>query len=316
LVKASAWSLGVLINYVTSEAALASGLVAEQVDSVPAERVCKSTRAPDKSQFTLFNPVPEWLMREMNTDRPDTTESPYTVDAGHFQFELSLANYTYIEDESVKTETFSVLPTNLKVGLLNNVDIQFVFTPYVHEQAKALGNEVVTAGFSNTTQDGFSDDTQVRLKINLWGNDGSELGFGDTALAVMPFIKFPTGSDELTNNHVEGGVIFPLAVALPSEFGLGVMAEVDFVYNELKEDYGIDFVHTATIGHNIAGNLAGYIEYVGVAPQGTGGTYQAIGSAGLTYRLTDDWIVDFGGTGSPSDSADDFTVFVGTSFRL
>jgi hypothetical protein len=196
LVKASAWSLGVLINYVTSEAALASGLVAEQVDSVPAERVCKSTRAPDKSQFTLFNPVPEWLMREMNTDRPDTTESPYTVDAGHFQFELSLANYTYIKDESVKTETFSVLPTNLKVGLLNNVDIQFVFTPYVHEEAKALGNEVVTAGFSNTTQDGFSDDTQVRLKINLWGNsDHAPLGLAATTFAIHVVCQVPERID-------------------------------------------------------------------------------------------------------------------------
>ncbi len=197
--KASAWSLGVLINYVTSEAALGSGLVAEQVDSVPAERVCKSTRAPDKSQFTLFNPVPEWLMREMNTDRPDMTESPYTVDAGHFQFELSLANYTYIEDESVKTETFSVLPTNLKVGLLNNVDIQFVFTPYVHEEAKAIGNEVVAAGFSNTTQDRISDDTQARLKMNLWGNsDQAPLGLAETAFAIMSYAKFPSGSTAST----------------------------------------------------------------------------------------------------------------------
>ena len=25
-------------------------------------------------------------LRELSTDRPDTTESPYTVDAGNFQF--------------------------------------------------------------------------------------------------------------------------------------------------------------------------------------------------------------------------------------
>ena len=80
--------------------------------------------------------------------------------------------------------------------------------------------------------DGFGDDTQIRLKINLWGNDGPQPGFGDTALAIMPFVKFPTGSGDLTNDHVEGGVILPLAVALPDEFGLGLMAEVDVVYNE------------------------------------------------------------------------------------
>ena len=30
-------------------------------------------------------------LRPLSTDRPDTTESPRTVDAGHFQFELELA---------------------------------------------------------------------------------------------------------------------------------------------------------------------------------------------------------------------------------
>ena len=34
----------------------------------------------DKSQFNLFNPTPAALMRAMSTDRPDTTESAYTVD--------------------------------------------------------------------------------------------------------------------------------------------------------------------------------------------------------------------------------------------
>ncbi len=41
--------------------------------------------APDKSGYDLFHPTPRDLMREMSTDRPDQTESPYTVYAGHFQ---------------------------------------------------------------------------------------------------------------------------------------------------------------------------------------------------------------------------------------
>jgi hypothetical protein len=34
-------------------------------------------------------------MREMSTDRPDLTESAYTVDAGHFQVEMDVVRYTY-----------------------------------------------------------------------------------------------------------------------------------------------------------------------------------------------------------------------------
>src|SRR6266480_3809788 len=95
--------------------------------------------AADKSPFTLFNPTPPDLMRPMNTDRPDVTESPYTVDAGHVQLELSLLEYTYDDDGTSQFSQFSVTPANFKVGLLNNTDLQFVFEPYLHQQTRTAG---------------------------------------------------------------------------------------------------------------------------------------------------------------------------------
>ena len=53
-----------------------------------------SPASKDKSSYTIFNPVPRDLMRELTPDRPDKTESPYTVDAGHFQLEMDFANFT------------------------------------------------------------------------------------------------------------------------------------------------------------------------------------------------------------------------------
>lgn len=52
-----------------------------------------SASEPDKWQYSLFNPTPRLLMRPMSTDRPDKTESLYTVDAGHFQFEADLVSF-------------------------------------------------------------------------------------------------------------------------------------------------------------------------------------------------------------------------------
>ena len=36
--------------------------------------------APDKSAYTLFNPVPDDQMRSFSTDRPTKSDTPYTVD--------------------------------------------------------------------------------------------------------------------------------------------------------------------------------------------------------------------------------------------
>jgi hypothetical protein len=252
----------------------------------------------DKSYYTLFNPTPRALMREMSTDRPDTTESAYTVDAGHVQVESSFVDYTRDDDDGEDFDGLSVLPTNLKIGLTNNMDLQLAFEPYVRSE------------FEGDSIDGFGA-TQLRLKINLWGNDG-----GDTALAVMPFVQFPTEDDDFgATDHVQGGVILPLAVALPNEWSLGLMAEFDAVRDGVDEDYELQFVHTATVGHDIVGDLAGYVEYIGVTDTEEGTGYVSLIGGGLTYGASDNVQLDCGVNFGLSDGADDFNVFAGISIR-
>ena len=257
------------------------------------------------AHYDLFHPTPQAQLRDFSTDRPDVTESPYTVDAGHLQIELSLAEYSLGSDRT--TRTLDVLPVNLKLGLFDNVDIQFIFTPYQRQITRDEGQRNV--------DDGFSDETLVRLKINLQGNDGEGV-----ALAMMPFVKLPTGTGRLSNGHVEGGLIVPLGTDLPNDFTLGAMLEADLVYHDASDEYGVDLVHSVTLGHPIAGLLNGYIEYVGIiprgAPAGIESRYQAIGSAGLTYQLRDDLILDVGARLGFSGDADRSAIFMGASTRF
>lgn len=55
----------------------------------------ENTKTADKSEYWLFDPVPNDEMREFSTDRPGKTHSSTTVDAGHFQVESDFINYTY-----------------------------------------------------------------------------------------------------------------------------------------------------------------------------------------------------------------------------
>lgn len=260
--------------------------------------------------YTLVNRTPAALMRDMSTDRPDVTESPTTVDAGHVQIEVSLVDYARVRDPGARTGTLAMLPANLKLGLFDNVDVQFIFTPRVARHVTSGGREARSAG--------FGDDTELRLKVNLWGNEGPTRTFGDWAFGVMPFVRFPTGSDGLTNRRVEAGVILPFATRMPGGFGLGVMAEFDVDYDDASDGYGLNVVHSTSLGHRIPGtaNLAGYLEYVGIAPASAAGTYQAVSSMGLTYAVNRNWTLDCGGTAGVTGNADDLTGFVGMSFRF
>jgi len=260
--------------------------------------------APDESRYSLFNPTPREHMREMSTDRPDKTESAYTVDAGHFQLEMDVVSYShdaYTVDRS-RVDALSVAPVNLKLGLSNRVDLQVVIESWAWVRVKERTGEV-------TRRHGFGDVT-LRLKTNLWGDDG-----GMSAFAVMPFVKLPANQDDLGNDAVEGGLIFPLAVEQPYGFDLGAMAEFDFNEDDDGDGHHPEFLETLTLGHDIAGALAGYVEFFSLASTDRGSHWQATADFGLTYALTEDVQLDGGVNVGVTRAAEDVNPFLGVSVR-
>jgi Putative MetA-pathway of phenol degradation len=156
---------------------------------------------------------------------------------------------------------------------------------------------------------GFGD-LQTRLKINLWGNDG-----GKTAFGIMPFIKWPLPESSLRNGRTEGGVIFPLSVELPAGWGMGLMTEFDFV-TDGAGGYDTEYFNTITFGHDIVGNLGGYVEFVALVTPESGEDWQGQVDAGFTYGLNKNTQLDFGCNFGVTDSAPDFNPFLGFSFRF
>lgn len=262
---------------------------------------------PDKSGYHLFRPTPRDLMRGLSTDRPDKTESAYTVDAGHFQLEMDLLSYSYDRHNTLpngaRSESWSVAPVNLKLGLLNNLDAQLVLETYnrvrVHER---------TTG-QVTRQNGFGDVT-ARLKHNLWGNDE-----GETALALMPFVKVPTNQDRLGNNSVEGGLIVPFAADLPGGYGLGMMTEVDLIRDEGGSGYHPELINTIAIGRDLIGKLGGYVEFFSLVSTESGSPWVGTFDIGFTYEITSDLRLDWGVNLGVTRSAEDVNPFLGLSFR-
>ncbi|HTJ77559.1 MAG TPA: transporter [Rariglobus sp.] len=260
------------------------------------------------ADYSLFNPVPAGQLRPLNTDRPDLTESPFTVDAGHFQIETDVANYTHGRDKSgggnTRTNMWSFGTVNLKAGLTPNTDVQWVIGTY--NQVRTKDRVAGTA----MRQDGFGDMT-VRVKHNFWGNDG-----GTTAFGVMPFVKFPTSQDGVGNQSVEGGVIFPLAVSLPGGWDLGAMTEVDCVHNDRGSGSHAAFVNTITVGHGIVGELSGYVEFYSEISAERGTDWVGLLDFGLTYGIGENTQLDAGVNIGVTGAAPDWNPFVGVSRRF
>lgn len=262
---------------------------------------------PDKSQYHLLNPTPPTLLRELSTDRPDKTESPITLDAGHFQLEMDLVSYTRDHDTrngaDTRTESYAVAPLNLKVGLLNSLDFQLVLPTWNWQKTTDR-----VAG-TTTKQSGFGD-IVPRVKYNVWGNDT-----GKTALGIMPFLKIPTSQDGLGNNSVEGGLILPFAFELPRGFGAVVMTEFDISRDEAGSGHHAEFINTITVGHSIVGKLDGYIEFFSQVSAESDTDWIGTFDVGFTYGLTPNMQLDAGVNIGVTRAADDINPFLGFSYR-
>jgi hypothetical protein len=241
-------------------------------------------RSLDKSNYTLFNPTPDSLLRDLSPDRPDATESPITVDAGRFSVEMSL--FDFRRNRGVESTTWGAL--NFKAGLNHNTDLQTVFNLYDGTQGGP---------------DGFGDVT-LRLKHNLWGNDG-----GDTALALMPWIKIPTG--ELSNDEWEGGLIIPLGIDLTKNLGLGLMAEIDYLHNGTRHEF--EFLHTAVLGLSLTEKTGAYAEYIGIWKEDS---YEAYLAGGMNYSVNEHLLLDFEVQSGLNSHAEDFGIFTGFTKRF
>ena len=83
--------------------------------------VTAADQASDKSKYHLFHPTPDRLLRDLSTDRPDLTESPYTVDAGHFQIETDFVNDNLIVIYDYPAPIRKVIYTTNAIESLNSV---------------------------------------------------------------------------------------------------------------------------------------------------------------------------------------------------
>ncbi len=262
----------------------------------------------DKSGYILFKPTPAEHMREMSTDRPDKTESPFTVDAGHFQIESDIVSFSHDRDTSGGADTrvnaWSFGAVNLKAGLLNWMDLQVVVDSY----SRVTTDDRIAN--TRVRQSGFGDIT-TRLKMNLWGNDG-----GKTALALMPFVKLPSNQDNLGNNAVEGGLIIPLSIDLPAGWGMGLMTEIDYIQNAADTDYHGEWINTVTFSHDLVGDLGFYVEFFSMVSSEKGARWVGTVDLGLTYGVTRNLQFDAGINIGITKSAEDLNPFVGVSWRF
>lgn len=261
--------------------------------------LCHAQMPKDSSKATydLFHPTPKDMMRGFSTDRPDATESPYTVNAGHFQFETDLfkTDRTYISGIKTIENSFNV--ANLKLGITNTLDFHFAITSFASEKIIHENNTKISSGVGGIT---------IRAKQNIWGNDD-----GKTALAILPFINIPTIA---SGEKVTGGLIIPFSMSLPGDWDVGAQIESVILQGLAGKGYNLNFLASVTTSHSLFSKCDFFLEGV-ISRDSEIKKYEYFIDGGLVYELMGNINLDTGvyyGIKSTSSK----TYFIGLSFRL
>ena len=237
--------------------------------------------------------------REMFTDRPDITESPHSVAPSFFQVEMSFFDYELDRNGPDRLDNWVVGSINLKYGMTQNNDLQFIVNMHSRQRTSGLGGHDLASGF---------DDLTLRWKHTLWGNDS-----GRTALALIPFVTMPTHG-EIGSEAWGGGMVMPFALELTDRLSLGLMAQCDLAPDLETGGTDVEWLGTICLGMDLTERWGAYTELIAVMGEDLDALFRS--ATGFTFALTENLVLDGGVRLGLNREAPDFGFFTGMSLRF
>jgi hypothetical protein len=217
------------------------------------------------------------------------SEDPHTVAPGKFLLEMDALKLSVKHEDNFKYTALGLATATVTTGITASLDVQVLTQVYLSQQ-------IETAGFTDR-RSGIGD-IEVRTKWKFYDEGG-------TAVAVLPYIKFPTSSDGVGSDAVEGGIIVPWSTQLPTGFTIVAQGELAYLRNPSDTGYDTHVGFAGYVSHPIIGGLGAYAEAVTDKSAG-GEPFVGYMGAGVTLAVGSHASWDYALYKGITDGADDW----------
>jgi len=287
-----------LMRYLYTSLGLALALAGPA--AAQAQKPLNDTVRVNKEQFNLFHPTPRKYMRPMVPDRPGITESPYSVDAGHFQYEADGLRLLTRRDGTTQGRDWYVNHALAKIGLTNKTDLQVQFDTYTNTHVYDDTDPSVSQRAHG------AGDVTVRLKHTLFGDDDSRW-----ALGVIGYVELPTGP--MGDGGYEPGLVLPAVFQLNKDWSAGGQLEANLYFDREQGQHYVQLTPTLTTDYAFNKVLEAFVEVVGYRDLREQQWRGSI-NVGPQFDIGDNLQLDFGAH-LPLTHGIDHEFFLGFSFR-
>ena len=221
-------------------------------------------------------------LRPLNADRPGATESPNTIDPGHFQLETDLVRLTNSKPgQDPRTRTLRVSALAIRAGLTDRTEVQVFIDPYTVE--KEWENGAVPERHA-----GFGD-MAFRVKHNFIGNGSQD---GPLVVAAIGMVRVPTGGREGVGGY-EYSVLLPATYNLQHDWHLSAQIGGLLTYDRDARQRALELVPSFSLDHGFNQWLELYAEFATSRNLKTREWTSAI-NLGPVFTLSDRVQLDFG----------------------
>ena len=278
----------------------------------PAAPAASGKPRTDKSQYNLFRPTPNDLLREFSSSRPDQTTGAHSVDAGHYYLETGAA-YS-LDLGATRTDTWNYFQsTHIRAGLTNDIELELIWSGLDETRTRSIG--AGPNGKQRTDGDivGATNLT-VRTRLILLGNDSKKFAF-----SIDPEIILPTQSHHTDSEHVQGDVILATSFKLPDGFSTTINVQPGVVRNGNDTDDEFGLVTGITLYHDLfrkQDRVQLYLEYYDTLVTGAQSSDARQADIGVRWRPLENLQFDAGCNFGVSADAPDFQPFVGVVTRF
>lgn len=240
---------------------------------------------------------------DIETDRPDQTETPNTIPPGYFQLETG---WTHEEnrESGEDSRADSVFETLLRIGLAERLELRLVTQGYQWERLETDSAVDHARGWG---------DAEIGFKGELWEESGviPEAGF-------IAHLTLPTGDDDFSTHRADPSFRFSFAHTLTDRLSFGY--NLGAAWETAPDDSGGRdtlgaFQYTAALGYDLTEKLGIFAEFFGDAPLhgGLGAAHSFDG--GITWLVRPNLQLDAAAGVGLTHEAPDWFVGVGLSWR-
>ena len=255
----------------------------------------------NKRQFSLLHPTPRRYMRPMVPDRPGITESPYSVDAGHVQYETDALRLLTRREGTTHGHDWYVNHALAKVGLTDRTDLQIGVDSYTDTR------NYDDADASQTQEYHGLGDVNIRVKQTLFGDDDSRW-----ALGLIGYVTLPTGGPR-GDGAVEFGAVLPVVYQLTKPWSIGGQMATQVYWDRETQSRYLQLTPTFTTDYEVIKKVQIFAELVGYKDVRQPLWRSSI-NTGVQLDVSDNVQLDLG-THQPITRSTDREYFFGLSFR-